>query len=360
MSNPSNSSYTDNVRIHSPLKVLVDANNKLGEGIVGSFNDDNSGTIAWVDIDQQQLHFLRLSAQGIVKSCPTPKQVDSKFTWGAVIENQAAQSTPNRNHFGIMEDDYDPGHTIQFFARDNMSIYNLRGHKSAEQDFDIPNCPENHRTNDGRIHPSGKSYWFGTMAADDPTNNPTRGGIYRHEEGRQVRLIFPDIQIPNAICFSPSGERMYFTDSPTRIISRFPVDPETGAPAMEFDPDAWKDANSEARRSMIFIDLDDHLAHIHKDSHPDGAITHADGSIFLALACLDFDQPSSAVARFSPAGKLTDLYPVPTPVVTCPLLDAHGYLYATSAQLNMTDEQFGKNPTAGALWRTPYPVKPAE
>ncbi len=338
MSNPSNSSYTDNVRIHPPLKVLVDAKNKLGEGIVGNFKKDNAGTIAWVDIDKREVHFLRLNAQGIVESY-FHQEVDSQFTWGGVIKETG---------------------NFKFFARDRMLAIDITESEYRKYDFHIPDCPENHRTNDGRMHPSGKSCWFGTMAADDPTNNPTRGGIYRHEEGRLVKLIFPDIQIPNAICFSPSGDRMYFTDSPTRIISRFPVDPETGAPAMEFNPADWKDKNSPLRRSMVFIDLNDHRAHIPESSQPDGAITDADGNIFLALACLDFDQPSSAVARFSPAGVLTDLYPVPTPVVTCPLLDAHGYLYATSAQLNMTKEQLGKNPTAGALWRSPYPVVSAK
>ncbi|MCH9736770.1 MAG: SMP-30/gluconolactonase/LRE family protein [Actinomycetia bacterium] len=325
------------MRIHPPLKVLVDAQNKLGEGIVGSFNDDNSGTIAWVDIDKQEVHLLRLNAQGIAES-HRHKQVDAQITWGAV----------------------EAGQNFAFFARDTVLYYGAHSLKKFdEQSFHIPDCPENHRTNDGRMHHSGH-YWFGTMAADDPTNNATSGGIYYSVSGMPAKLIFPGIRIPNAICFSPSGERMYFTDSPTRIISRFPVDPATGAPAMEFNPNAWKDKNSPLRRSMVFIDLDDHLAHIPESSHPDGAITHADGSIFLALACLDFDQPSSAVARFSPAGKLTDLYPVPTPVVTCPFIDVHGYLYATSAQLNMTKEQLGNNPTAGALWRTPYPVVSAE
>ena len=82
------------------------------------------------------------------------------------------------------------------------------------------------RSNDARVHPSG-TLWFGTMGR---RAEPRMGAIYALHRGRILRL-YPDITIPNAICFSPNGETSYFADTATNILHRVPLDAETGLPS---------------------------------------------------------------------------------------------------------------------------------
>jgi len=84
------------------------------------------------------------------------------------------------------------------------------------------------RSNDARVHPSG-TFWFGTMGRKA---EPRAGAIYALYQGRISRL-FPDITIPNAICFSADGKVGYFADTATNIMHRVPLDASTGLPAGE-------------------------------------------------------------------------------------------------------------------------------
>ena len=59
--------------------------------------------------------------------------------------------------------------------------------------------PKN-RPNDGRADPLG-GFWIGTMAKDESAN---QGAIYRYYRG-ELRQLYVDISIPNAICFPPGA-----------------------------------------------------------------------------------------------------------------------------------------------------------
>ena len=56
------------------------------------------------------------------------------------------------------------------------------------------------RSNDGRVHESG-ALWVGTMGKNAEKH---AGAIYHVARG-VVTELFPNITIPNAICFSPDG-----------------------------------------------------------------------------------------------------------------------------------------------------------
>jgi sugar lactone lactonase len=81
------------------------------------------------------------------------------------------------------------------------------------------------RSNDARVHPSG-TLWLGTMGRKA---EPRAGAIYALHRGHLARL-YPDITIPNAICFSPDGAVGYFADTATNILYRVPLDAATGLP----------------------------------------------------------------------------------------------------------------------------------
>ncbi len=82
------------------------------------------------------------------------------------------------------------------------------------------------RSNDARVHPSG-TFWLGTMGRKA---EPRAGAIYALHRGRLSRL-FADITIPNAICFSPTGDTGYFADTATNVMHRVPLDAATGLPS---------------------------------------------------------------------------------------------------------------------------------
>ncbi len=54
-------------------------------------------------------------------------------------------------------------------------------------------------------------FWIGTMGKKAELG---AGAIYRYYKG-ELRKIYPDITIPNSICFCPQGDRVYFSDTPT-------------------------------------------------------------------------------------------------------------------------------------------------
>jgi len=87
------------------------------------------------------------------------------------------------------------------------------------------------RSNDARVHPSG-TLWLGTMGRKA---EPRAGAIYALHRGRLARL-YPDITIPNAICFSPDGTIGYFADTGANTMYRVPLDPATGLPAGDPKP----------------------------------------------------------------------------------------------------------------------------
>lgn len=87
------------------------------------------------------------------------------------------------------------------------------------------------RSNDARVHPSG-TLWIGTMGR---RAEPRAGAIYALHRGRIARL-YPDITIPNAICFSADGGIGYFADTATNVMYRVPLDAATGLPAGDPSP----------------------------------------------------------------------------------------------------------------------------
>jgi sugar lactone lactonase len=129
------------------------------------------------------------------------------------------------------------------------------------------------RSNDARVHPSG-TLWLGTMGRKA---EPRAGAIYALHRGRITRL-YPDISIPNAICFSPNGETGYFADTATNILHRVPLDASTGLPVGDPVP----------------------FVHHKGVGGIDGAVVDADGSIWNARwggGCVDVYDPGGRHLR---------------------------------------------------------------
>jgi sugar lactone lactonase len=81
------------------------------------------------------------------------------------------------------------------------------------------------RSNDARVHPSG-TFWIGTMGRKAEQGF---GAIYALHRG-EILQLFPNITIPNAICFAPDGATGYFADTHENVLYRVALDPATGLP----------------------------------------------------------------------------------------------------------------------------------
>ena len=177
--------------------------------------------------------------------------------------------------------------------------------------------PQN-RSNDGRADRQG-GFWIGTMGKE-PKTRAGKGAIYRFYKGA-LRLLFPDLSIPNAICFSPDGKTAYFTDTVTQMIQKVALDAE-----------GWPQGAPED-----FVDLRA------EGLNPDGAVTDADGNLWSA------QWGASRVACYSPAGAFLRAVPIDAPHTSCPAFGGPDLttLFCTTALQHMSPRVRAAHPDAG-------------
>jgi sugar lactone lactonase YvrE len=163
------------------------------------------------------------------------------------------------------------------------------------------------RSNDGRADPQG-GFWIGTMGINA---EPGAGSIWRYYKG-ELRRLYPDITISNAICFAPDGQTAYFTDTPTQKIMK-----------VTLDKDGWP-----AGTPTLHIDLTG------TDFRPDGAVVDAAGNLWNA------QWGTARVAGYDPSGKFITAYGFPAAQTTCPAFGGPDLktLYCTSAADGLTPD----------------------
>jgi sugar lactone lactonase len=172
------------------------------------------------------------------------------------------------------------------------------------------------RSNDARVHPSG-TFWIGTMGRKAEHGI---GAIYALHRG-EISRLFPNVTIPNAICFSPDGATGYFADTGENVLYRVPLDPATGLPT---------GAPEVLLRHRGVGGLD-------------GAVVDADGLIWNARwggGCVDI---------YSPQGTHLRALHVPALQSSCPAFVGPGLsrLLVTSAWQDMDEAARAADPDHG-------------
>jgi L-arabinonolactonase len=143
------------------------------------------------------------------------------------------------------------------------------------------------RFNDGKADRQGR-FLAGTMRVGDANTAP--GLLYRLERDGSCSVLERDLVVPNALCFSPDGEQLYFGDTLQGLIWRYSYDILTGAVA-----DRQLFADTRALGSL-----------------PDGATVDAEGHVWIALV------QAQRLARFAPDGRLVQTVDLPIPFPSCP------------------------------------------
>lgn len=183
------------------------------------------------------------------------------------------------------------------------------------------------RANDSRMHQSG-SMWTSRMGCNA---EPGMGAIY-HVNASATTLLYSDMTVPNAICFSPDGKTGYFVDSDVNRLMRVDVDVITGLPSGQ--PSVlWDGSSSEGCL--------------------DGAVCDSEGLIWSAC------WGQGRIDVYSPSGQRLGSHAVPTSLSTCPGfvgLNADRIL-VTSAWMGMDRATRLSDPNAGRTFELDIPVK---
>ncbi len=163
------------------------------------------------------------------------------------------------------------------------------------------------RSNDGRADPWG-GFWIGTMGKG---HEAAAGAIYRWHRG-ELRRLYADISVSNAICFSPDRACAYFTDTRDGRIMRQELEPDEGWPVG--DPRVLIDVSRESFGA-------------------DGMVVDSEGWLWNAR------WGDHRVARYAPNGVLGMTVVFPTPQVSCPAFGGEDYrtLYVTTAATGLDD-----------------------
>jgi L-arabinonolactonase len=143
------------------------------------------------------------------------------------------------------------------------------------------------RLNDGKTDRAGRLI-TGSMRH---AGSGALGKLYRFDRGApEPEVLATGIEISNAICFSPSGDRLYFADSLRQAIWMHAYDTLTG----RLGPRA------------VLIDTQP------LGSAPDGATVDAEGRLWIALV------QSGQVACVNPDGGVEQLIDTPIPFPSRP------------------------------------------
>lgn len=258
----------------------------LGEGAVWSVRD---GVLWWVDILAPALHCFD-PATGDDRAWPMPEPIGCVALGG-------------------------DGRTLVALASGLSWFEPATGYLElgARIEADIVTS----RLNDGRCDHQGR-LWVGSM---DSRPGPL-GSLYRCNPGAKAHRMLGDITVPNALAFSPDGQTMYFSDTPTRRIRAFDLDPATG----------------DLSNGRVFATV--------IRGAPDGATVDAEGGLWVA--CWD----DACLQRYRPDGALDAEIAMPVPRPTCLAFGGPdlGTLYATSARTGLDPAALARAPLSGGVF----------
>lgn len=183
------------------------------------------------------------------------------------------------------------------------------------------------RSNDGRADPFG-GFWIGTMSKSAEVG---QGAIYRYYRG-ELRKLYPDMTIPNAICFSPGGELAYFADTRARKVWRQRLPDRDGWPSG--DPEGWLDLSGAGL-------------------NPDGAVVDAGGRFWNA------QWGAGRVAAYDPTGREVASVSFQALQTSCPAFGGPelGELYCTTARQGLSAEVLKDGSSHGATFVAPVAAR---
>ncbi|CAM9454072.1 unnamed protein product [Discosporangium mesarthrocarpum] len=295
------------------VTLVVDAAYLLAEGLVWCHR---TGVLWWVDIEGRRICRMKESPVGKLEA----------VSWDVPVR---PGSLALRNNATL---------PLLVAFEDAFSFYNPETCERVpveEGGGEYVQVPES-RLNDGRCDRVGRFVCgaINLRNIDMPLDVwEARVGAYRVEPrgggqgGSVVRGILPDLMFRcyNGTCFSPKGDIMYCTDSPTRQVLSFDYDSTSGT----------------ISNRVVLFELKE------GEGVADGATTDADGCLWVAVF------GAGEVRRYSSQGRLLKTIPLPLAnKATCvtiggPDLDI---LFICTACVGLSDVERLEQTNAGGIF----------
>jgi sugar lactone lactonase YvrE len=187
------------------------------------------------------------------------------------------------------------------------------------------------RCNDGKCDPQGR-FWIDRLALDRAVgaSSLVRYGGPGPEVASRFETVLRGLTIPNGLDWSADGKRMFFVDSPSRVISVFDFDERIGG----------------IGGGRSFVRVDDSLG-LPASAVPDGLTLDSEDCVWVAV------WGGGCVLRFAPDGSLLDRIDVPVArVSSCAFGGADlTDLFITTAWEGATPDELAAEPAAGGIYR---------
>lgn len=268
--------------------IRINTASLLGEGPVW-FED----ALWWVDIEGQRL-----------------------LTWAGHAEEPVRFDLPERIGFAV------PTRRGDWLLGLQSGIHSWTPGSGAPELLAAPEPEEQHnRFNDGKCDPQGR-LWAGTLSMNDSMG---RAALYRMDCRQSIGRILSGITTSNGLSWDVKTSTMYYIDSPTRLVSGFSFDPESG--------------EIRDRRTVFKVPEGRGI--------PDGMTIDSGGTLWIALwggcSVLNVDPATGAVLR---------TVNVPARNVTSCAFggDDLETLFITSASIGLTDDQRQAFPDSGKVF----------
>ena len=277
-------------------EVVVEVGNELGEGVVWSPAHEE---VQWTDIFGRRFWAYR-PADGKSRSVALPDRMTCFAPLG--------------------------GNRLLAGFAGGLEVFDLQS--GARQPIAAVEADRlSTRLNDGRLDRSGRLV-FGTMDENQPARPIAQ--VYSYEAGAAPRPLIPGVRIANSIAFCPDGRRMYFADTPTKIIRAYDYDLATG----------------ELSGERTFASLQG-------PGSPDGSTVDSDGCLWNA------EWGGGRVVRYAPDGRVDRVVQLPCSHVSCCAFGGAGLdlLFITTARTGLDTAALAREPLAGALFAVDVGVR---
>lgn len=181
--------------------------------------------------------------------------------------------------------------------------------------------PSKNRFNDGKCDPCGR-FLAGTM---DMGESDPNGSLYSFN-GTSITKLLNNTTISNGMTWSPDHKKFYYIDTPTRRVTAFDYDIESGAIA----------------NPRTIIHVPEALG------WPDGMTSDRQGNLWIAM------WGGAQVTKWDPnTGHLLEQIPVPAKNVSSCIFGGTDLneLYITSARHSVDEATLTRYPLTGGLFR---------
>jgi sugar lactone lactonase YvrE len=180
-----------------------------------------------------------------------------------------------------------------------------------------PVLPESfRRMNDAKVDSRGRM-WAGSNHMELV---PGVGKLHRWDGIDPSVSLVDGLVLPNGLGWNAEDSLMYLADSFAHTLSVSAFHPDEGV--------------IDGFRPLVTFGTD----------LPDGLTIDVDGFLWVAI------WGGSQIRRYSPAGDLTEIVPMPVPQPSSCVFGADGTLYITSARAGLSDEQLAEAPLSGSVF----------